>query len=189
MQGEQHKGYSSLFRQPPPRVSRYWLAAIAIMTTIALVLLQRTSLNVAAAEKLKVYVFPHDWCEILHFGGVLRMCRASTAAVKCDINRNMTQLMPLRGSSSSRGTTFGLPVVELDGLQVSQSIAGTVFAGEKLGMSVTVTSSPKAVQYMLDMRDLIDNINFSNPGYDGAPFPQHSAHCTLHPAHRTQLAF
>lgn len=95
------------------------------------------------------------------------MCRAG-GSVSCEVVRDQKQLMELRGSSSHHGDTFGLPVVELGGLQVSQSVAGTIFAGEALGHSRSVPNAPKAMQFMLDMRDFIDNIHFGNAGYDGS---------------------
>lgn len=121
----------------------------------------------AASTSLKVYVFQHDWCEVFHFGAVLAMCNRAGNSVPCEVIRDVKQLMPLRGSTSGQGTTFGLPVVEFDGLRVSQSVAGTILAGEALGYASGVKSTAKAMQFMLDFRDLIDNLHMNNAGYDG----------------------
>ena len=83
----------------------------------------------------------------------------------CNLVRGPAEeLMKFRGSTYGKGTTFGLPVVEVDGVQVSQSVASTILAGETLGFGQPVTSTPKAMQLMLDMRDLVsalkvDSIN------------------------------
>lgn len=129
-----------------------------------------------ATAPVKVYVFSHPFCEAFHFGAVLKMCAADGATNRCDIIRDNSLLVPLRGSTSGVGSTFGLPVVEYGGLSVSQSVAGTIFAGELLGFapatrgtqaSDVAGTKAKAAQFMLDMRDFLDNLRMGNSGYDG----------------------
>ena len=59
--------------------------------------------------------------------------------------------------SSGKGDTFAEPIVTYGDLQLSQGIAATIFIGETLGFDVPETRKPKAMQYMLDLRDFIDN--------------------------------
>ena len=151
-------------RLPPLAVA----AALAVVIFVVVVVRPLRAASSGVGERLTVYVFPHDWCELFHFGAVLRMCADS--ASRCDIVRGWQSLLPMRGSTSGQGSTFGLPVVSFGGLNVSQSVAGTIFAGEQLGLGATVMSGPKAIQLMLDMRDFIDNAGMGNTGYDGSTF-------------------
>lgn len=137
------------------------LSCAALVTT----LISNRMYTVKEPEPITVYYFPHDWCEAFHFGAVIRMCKAATAGpITCNLVTNMTALQAI---TESKRENFGLPVVEHGGMRISQSVAGTVFAGELLSRGVSVSSTPKAMQYMLDMRDFVDNLHMGNAGYDG----------------------
>ena len=178
-----------LTERPRPRSKLMWtaksacwpqrallLSCTALATT--LVISQRSTSK--ETEPLTVYYFAHDWCEAFHFGAVMRMCRAATnSPVTCNLVSDMTIIKTLVGSKTGTGENFGLPVVEHGSIRISQSVAGTVFAGELLGRGASVPSVPKAIQYMLDMRDLIDNLGMGNAGYDGTTAGPSTAASTI----------
>jgi len=117
---------------------------------------------VRGAEQLVVYLFDHDWCELFHAGAILHMCTDAEEG-SCTIVRDGPTVSRLRDAKlRGTGDTFAIPVVALGDLMVSQSVAATVMAGERLGFAAGVVSGPKALQYMLDMKDLLDEAGLSS---------------------------
>ena len=148
----------------PPDRARVSMQLACALGLLSFGLAQHADLNSPPEGRLTVYIWDHDWCKVFHAGAILRMCEGSSGPEYmrrrkhpvCTYSYNASQVL-------YQGDTFAVPVVTVGpraagGVQISQSVAATQFVGEALGFAGAVTSAPKAVQYMLDMRDFVDGV-------------------------------
>ena len=122
----------------------------------------------AKLDQLQIYMLQHDWCEMYHGGAIMAMCADSTITAQCEIIYNRTLLSKKAAARSSEGDTFAVPIIvnPRTGFAISQSVAATQFVGEHLGFAASVTNGPKAMQYLLDLRDFVIQLQLATYGME-----------------------
>ena len=145
--------------------SRECLAAIGVavflllLATLWIVSIAReepscvSSSSVApSAEPLVIYYWP----ELARAAALFRMCDAagqpyvhnsSQAALASVVNSNKVH------GPNGTAAMFAPPVLQDGNFFVSQSVAATLYLGQKLGFDRSVPSIPKAVQHLNDLQD------------------------------------
>ena len=113
------------------------------------------AIQASPAAGVNVYMYRHKFCTFRHGGAILHMCTVASSG--CKIDGNVTEVRA-RSHLAHEGDTFAPPIVASGGMRVSQGLAATVFAGERLGFNVGVTNAAKAFQYMLDLQDFVHEL-------------------------------
>ena len=129
------------------------------------------SLSADTHSSVTVYVFPHQFCHLLHAGALMRMCTLA-GVERCEIvDVDPLLQQTLAFSLIHHNATFGMPIVVDGDLRLSQNVAATAYVGEKFGFAANVPAM-KGVQLMLDMRDFVDELKIPVTIHDGVPYPQ-----------------
>ena len=143
---------------------------LCVFTTLSTL---RSSSLIANAPRdqdaLTIFGFNHEFCMLFHASALVQMCIASRIVGEgppCEINTNGTQIYSIASADGAKvSDMFAAPLVFYKGQHVSQSVAATAFAGEALGFGKAIPpgGTPKAIQYMLDLRDFVDQIAGTPP--------------------------